>query len=392
MSNPRIAIIISHPIQHFCPQYASFTALNIADIKVFFASSLGLKNYFDPGFGKQVSWGNLYLDKFKHEFLNGDAVISPDKNIDAPNLEEKLDAYKPDILIIYGYSQKLQRRAHRWGVRHKVKLAYISDSENRQKRNPLKKWLKYPLVRYFFAPIDYFLTVGNANEELYRSYGVPDRKLIRMHFPIDRLTYQRCFPERAQLRDALRKKYGIPADELVMSVVGKLVPWKSQQDIIEALRLLEKDGSVYHLFLIGSGSMEAEWKELAATLVHSKVYFTGFVDPVDLPGYYASSDIYVHPSLVEPHSLSISEAIYMGCPVVLSDTCGSYGDADDVRPGINGFVFEHGNISELADKISALKDASLRRSFGTRSHEQAERYQQVSHEEVLNKLLNALRQ
>lgn len=392
MSNPRIAIIISHPIQHFCPQYASFSALNIADIKVFFASSLGLQRYYDPGFGKQVSWGNLYLDKFEHEFLNGDAVIPPDRNIDAANLEEKLDGYKPDILIIYGYSQRLQRRAHRWAVRHKVKLAYISDSENRQKRNIFKQWLKYPFLRSFFAPIDYFLSVGNANEELYRYYGVPGEKLIRMHFPIDRLTYQKSFPEKAELGSALRKKYGIPADEMVLSVVGKLVPWKSQQHIIEALRLLEKDGSVYHLFLIGSGSMEAEWKELAATLVRSKVHFTGFIDPVDLPGYYAFSDIYVHPARVEPHSLSISEAIYMGCPVVLSDTCGSYGDSDDVRPGHNGYVFKYGNIPELADRISVLKDARLRASFGSRSHEQAVRYQQISHADVLKQLLNAFRQ
>jgi len=391
MSNPRIAIVISHPIQHFCPQYASFASLNIADIKVFFASSMGLKTYFDPQFGKQVSWGNLYLDKFDHEFLNGDAMINPDKNIDAVNLEEKLNEFKPDMLIIYGYAQRLQRRAYRWALKHKVKLAYISDSENRQKKNVLKEWLKYPFLRYYFTRINYFLSVGDANEELYRSYGVADRKLIRMHFPIDREMYRSRFPERVGLSDALRKKYGVPAGEIVLSVVGKLVPWKSQEHIIEALRLLEKDGTVYHLFMIGSGPKEAEWKELAATLKHSKVYFTGFVDPVDLPGFYAFTDVYVHPSEKDRHPLSISEAIYMGCPIIVSDVCGSYGDSDDVRPGYNGFVFKFGNIREMADRIPALKDAGIRASFGSRSHELATRYQQLSHEEVLNKLVNACR-
>jgi glycosyltransferase involved in cell wall biosynthesis len=95
---------------------------------------------------------------------------------------------------------------------------------------------------------------------------------------------------------------------------------------------------------------------------------------------------------VEPHSLSISEAVYMGCPVILSDTCGSYGDSDDVRPGINGYVFQYGNIRELADRIAALKDAALRIKFGSRSHEQAVRYQQIAHGGVLNKLLKAFQQ
>jgi len=388
MSTPRIAIVISHPIQHFCPQYASLAGLGIAHIKVFFASALGYKKYFDPGFGRQVRWGNLYLDKFDHEFLNDEAAPRPDKNIDAGNLEAKLNEYSPDIVILYGYYQKLQRRAHRWASRTGVKMAYISDSEKRHKRNGIWETIKYPFIYRYFSRIDFFLTVGDANEDFYKSYGVSRKKMISMHFPIDKRLYEKAFREKQLLNAAIRAKYDIPENEAVFSVVGKLVDWKSQQDIINAIKLLESDGKRYHLFLIGSGPMEQTWKELSASLANSKVYFAGFIDPTDLPSYYAASDIYIHPARVEPHSLSISEAIYMGCPVILSDTCGSYGKSDDVQPCRNGFVYSYGDVRELADKINILiNDPALRNSFGKKSHELAMEYQHRSHEGILYDLI-----
>ena len=71
----RIAIVISHPIQHFCPQYVSFSENPNIILKVFFASTLGYKKYKDLNFDQEISWGNLNLDKFDHTFLNGEALL-----------------------------------------------------------------------------------------------------------------------------------------------------------------------------------------------------------------------------------------------------------------------------------------------------------------------------
>lgn len=65
---------MSHPIQHFCPMYASWASIEGIDLKVFFGSNLGAVKYVDPNFGKEIVWSNLYLDEFKHEFLN---IINP---------------------------------------------------------------------------------------------------------------------------------------------------------------------------------------------------------------------------------------------------------------------------------------------------------------------------
>ena len=106
----KIEIIVSHPIQHFCPQYASFTRNPAVRVKVFFASSLGHKPYHDEKFGKSIVWKNLKLEEFEHEFLNEGRVLAADSKLDAPGLEEKLIAFNPDLVILYGYFQKVQKK------------------------------------------------------------------------------------------------------------------------------------------------------------------------------------------------------------------------------------------------------------------------------------------
>jgi glycosyltransferase involved in cell wall biosynthesis len=384
----RIAIVISHPIQHFCPQYASFTQNGEIELKVFFASSLGYKKFVDVDFNQEISWGNLNLDKFEHAFLNGDVLLQPDKNIDAPSLNQSLDDYKPDIIFIYGYFQKLQRRAKRWALKNKVKIAYISDSELRHKEKFMHRFLKSIFLNYYFSRINFFLTVGNANEEYYKSYGVPESKMIRMHYPIDFLEYSNSYNQKEVLRNSMREQYNIPANETVLTVVGKLVRWKNQDQIIEAMKLLEKEGIVLTLFILGSGEMKENWQCKAKELKFSKVYFPGFIKIEELPSFYASTDIYIHPASLEPHSVAISEAIMMGCPIILSDCCGSYGNTDDVQQEKNGYVFEFGNIEALAQMIKLLwKDEQKRKEFGKYSHNIAVQFQQKSHSGVIHELL-----
>jgi len=211
----RIAIVISHPIQHFCPQYVSFTQNKDIEFKVFFASTLGYKTYTDENFGQEISWGNLQLDKFEHIFLNGEVLLQADKSLDAPSLNDQLDGYKPDMIFTYGYFQKLQRRAYRWALKNKVSIAYISDSELRHKRNLAKEILKSIYLKNYFSKIDFFLTMGNANEDFYKKYGVADNKMIRMHYPIDFFAYKKSYDQKEWLRTKTRDQYHISENEIV---------------------------------------------------------------------------------------------------------------------------------------------------------------------------------
>ena len=132
------------------------------------------------------------------------------------------------------------------------------------------------------------------------------------------------------------------------------------------------------------------WKVKSQLLKSSVVHFTGFVSPEELVAYYAATDIYVHPASIEPHSIAISEAIYMGCPVVISDRCGSYGVSDDVQADRNGLVFPFGDYRAMTACIRSLQDAYLRKKFSEHSHREALRFQKRSHDEVLGELKHRL--
>ena len=388
-SKKRIALIVSHPIQHFCPQYVSFATNKNVTFKVFFGSALGLKKYYDPNFKKEISWNNLNLDQFDHCFLNGELALPSDAKLDAPSLDNELKLFRPNLLIIYGYFQKLQRRAHRWALLNNVKLAYISDSELRHRRNRWKEFIKYFFIKNYFSKIDYFLSVGDANEEFYQHYGVDRNKLIRMHFPIDLPQFEVGFAERTSLRSQIRERYHINENQLVLSVVGKLVPWKNQDHIIDAMQVLEREGIYVCLFILGSGEMLETWRVKSELLKNSVVHFTGFVSPENLPAYYAATDIYVHPASIEPHSIAVSEAIYMGCPIVISDRCGSYGESDDVLEGKNGLVYEFGNIQKMANAIKRLIQIDNNRAtFSQMSHQIGVKHQFISHFKSIEEIVN----
>jgi glycosyltransferase involved in cell wall biosynthesis len=296
------------------------------------------------------------------------------------------------MIFIYGYFQKLQRRAYHWALKNRVPIAYISDSELRHKRNLAKEILKTFYLRNYFSKIDFFLTMGNANEDFYKKYGVADNKMIRMHYPIDFFAYQKSYSQKEWLRDQIRDQYCINENEIVISVVGKLVKWKNQDHIIEAMKLLENKGTYLTLFILGSGEMKEQWEQKSNELKKSKVFFPGFVKIDQLPSYYAATDIYVHPASLEPHSVAISEAVMMGCPVIVSDRCGSYGKEDDVQIEKNGYVFQFGNIEDLAQKIKSLAmNDEKRRLFGEYSHSMALAFQHRSHFGVIENLLKEIK-
>ena len=382
----RIAIVVSHPIQHFCPQYASFAGIEHAQVKVFFGSCMGRESYVDKNFGAKVSWGRLYLDEFDHTFLNGDQVLAADAQLDSPMLESALSEFKPDVVIVYGHFQKLSRRAVRWAKQTGCKLAYIADSELRQQQSWKRRLLR-PVRAKYLRNFDYFLTVGDANEEFYIRHGVASHQFIRMHFSIDKRLYDTAFQTREQLATELRRKLSIPADAVVVSVVGKLVSWKSQDHLIDLAIGMRAHHANMRYVAIGSGPDEAAWKSRAQSLNANEVVWAGFVSPEELPAYYAATDIYLHPARIEPHSLAISEAIYMGRPIVCSHTCGSYGDGDDVQIGLNGFVYPYGDIPQLTNQIAKLANSpDLRRSMSTHSQTISRAFQALSHGGCLQRL------
>lgn len=365
----RLAIVVTHPIQHFVPFYRALAADPAIELHVLYGAPIGVDSYFDEEMQTEISWNMDLLGGYSHEFLGAvpaGGQPSP-RQPDSPAIAGRLTAFAPDVVLVYGYVQANVHHARRWCRSHRVPVMTIGDSELIQKRGLIKRAGKQIILRAIFRQYAAFLAVGDRNADFYRHYGVPASRIVRCPFTIDETTYRAAYADRAALRADARRTYEIPADEVVALFVGKLSTRKRPGDLIAALQHIG-DRNVTALFA-GNGELLSDLQSQAAASGVS-ARFAGFVNIDKLPALYAAADILVHPSQLDPHPLICSEGACLGLPMLLSDRIGAVGPSDIAREGQNARVFTCGDAAGLAGLIATLADdAPLRERMAARSRE-----------------------
>lgn len=123
----------------------------------------------------------------------------------------------------------------------------------------------------------------------------------------------------ADKRAALRQKYGIAEQDIVLGHVGRFDYQKNHEFLINLLEALkrERSGKRYHLLLVGDGHLRSEMEKLCAVKgLSDDVTFAGVVpNPQD---YYNAMDLFLLPSLFEGYPLVITEAQANGLPCIAS--------------------------------------------------------------------------
>jgi glycosyltransferase involved in cell wall biosynthesis len=354
---PRTAIVVTHPIQHFCPLYRALSATNKINLRVFFASDAGAGIYFDEEFGQAIRFQGNLLDGFDYEFLPGHLKgVSLEGKIGNPHLGERLSAFEPDVVQVYGYYHTISRDAIRWAGERKRPVLFCSDSELRAPRRLWTRAMKALALPRILAKCDGFLTVGDCNEDYFLNYGMSPDRFFRCPLPIDDEMLTKALISRAEARGCIREKFGLPADSMVALVVGKLTTRKSVDHAIRAMAETWRRGLRGRLFLIvaGSGPEKEVLEGLARDLEPDAIRFAGFVEVAELPRYYCAADLLIHPSSQDPHPLAVAEAVFCGLPAIISNRVGSAGPSDDVQLGVNGLEYAYGDTEALARHLLYL--------------------------------------
>lgn len=155
-----------------------------------------------------------------------------------------------------------------------------------------------------------------------------------------------------------RKFLGI-GGKIILSI-GRLVPWKGFDLLIEIASELSKEIADLKLIVIGSGPEEKRLKEKALKL-NAPVIFAGSLPQADLIKYLTAADVFVLNSSYEGLSHQILESMEAGVPVAVSN---AGGNPEVVSDGENGILFPCGNRDAIKSAIKKIfSDDELRKKF-----------------------------
>ncbi|MDE1948580.1 MAG: glycosyltransferase family 1 protein, partial [Burkholderiales bacterium] len=123
---------------------------------------------------------------------------------------------------------------------------------------------------------------------------------------------RRFSPERRS--EALRRSWGVGADETVVLCVGRLAPEKNLDTLLEAFEGMRAVNPALRLVLVGDGPMREQLRQRCPDAV-----FAGLRGGDDLAAHYASGDLFLFPSLTETFGNVTPEAMASGLPVLAFD-------------------------------------------------------------------------
>ncbi len=132
--------------------------------------------------------------------------------------------------------------------------------------------------------------------------------------------------------------------------VGRLSPEKCLEDVIVAAR---RGLPGIALVLVGDTSFTDDYIARLRTLAGANVMFPGYLQGADLEELYTSALAYVIASEIEGLSLSLLEAMALGCPIVASDIPGNREGLGDPPAGL---TFPVHDVDRLGAQLQRLAD------------------------------------
>jgi len=253
---------------------------------------------------------------------------------------------------------------------HHQTAAYLADQLWRRKHIPYVvtvhgPWHSAPFKKANYQAFRRLIAVSDSLQQLLISrYGVPPEHIRTIRNGVD----ARRFEGLANAEGArFRSAFGVGANEIVLSLIGRIAKAKGHFDLLNALKLLPLDLR-YRCLIVGEGKESARLGRLAESLgLSQKITFCGYQS--NIPVVLAATDIMLLPSHREGLPLSIVEAMLSHVPVIAASVGGV---PEIITHGQDGLLFQAGDTATLAALIRRLiGDMNLRRQLAQAGHRTA---------------------
>ncbi len=181
----------------------------------------------------------------------------------------------------------------------------------------------------------------------------------------------RRFQHTGQGTVSLRASLGLTEQGPVIVSIGRFVPFKGYEYLLEAAELIDRERKDLQWLLVGDGELKEDLVRKANDLgLNGKVHFLGWCD--NIPPFLEICDVFVLPSLNEHFGRVLIEAMAMKRPVVATLAGGV---PEIVKENLTGFLVQPANPTDLAQAIQKiLRNPSLGEQFGQAGRQRVEQH------------------
>lgn len=346
----RLAVVLSHPIQYYSPWFRWLAANTGIDLRVFYLWDSGTSVRHDPQFQKAFQWDVDLLSGYSSEFvpnLSRQPSTHRFGGLKNPSLGARLDAWKPDAVLLYGYKSMSHLRAIAWARGARVPVIFRGDSHLLGR--PVPGWMRALPLRWLYGRISAFTYVGRANRAYFEAFGVPKEKLFYSPHSVDDRLFNPGDPRHRLAAEAIRRELALPGGTRVVLFAGKLVAHKQPRELLMAFLDLKLPNAA--LVFVGEGPEKRDLERMAREAGRGTVHFLPFANQTEMPSRYLLADLFVLPSrgYYETWGLAVNEAMHMGIPCLVSDRVGCQQDL--VTQGETGWVFRSDSPADLSHQL-----------------------------------------
>lgn len=253
--------------------------------------------------------------------------------------------------------------AKRWAKKKKVPLVFTWHTLYDQYAHfappfipqVLAKWWTISNAVNYANKADWVIAPTKSVIEIIKNWGVRNKNVTDVMTGIDE--NQLVNSE----RDKIRTEKGVKENEILMVVVTRFTEEKNVEFLFRSVVKVLKNNANAKFLAGGDGNLNEKLKEfIEKENLSDRVIFTGFVPNNEKKNYYAAGDIFVFASKSETQGMVISEAMYLGLPVV---AVAATGVKDLVTNQVTGLLVKEDEEAFAKAVERLVVDGELRAKF-----------------------------
>jgi glycosyltransferase involved in cell wall biosynthesis len=289
-------------------------------------------------------------------------AIHPWRDMRARNaIRAAIEEFKPDVVHTHSAKGGLVGRHVAWNLRIPAVIHTVHGAPFHPYQSAISREFFRRCERWAARRCHRLISVADAMTDLMVDAQVaPREKFTTIHSGMD----VEPFLHADEHRSAIRAKYGLKSEHVVVGKIARLFHLKGHDDLISAAAKVAQQNPNIRFLLVGDGILREELTARIATLGLSQHFiFTGLVQPVEMPAMISAMDVLVHTSYREGLARALPQALIAGRPVISYDVDGA---REVTITGQTGILVPPQDTDALADALATLAgNAELRARLGS---------------------------